>query len=133
MNEKLGRIAEEVLQDRDLTSVSLEGNSFELGIISSGVSYSILKDVLRELSLDTVIPVLKLCVPYPFPGGTVSDFCARCNQVLYNRNAEPVIEIADNNPDKTFSAVLQAIIPEKVNITPRNIYSSIKFRLEYKT
>ncbi len=125
LNEKLGRIAEEVLQDRDLTSVSLEGNSFELGIISSGVSYSILKDVLRELSLDTVIPVLKLCVPYPFPGGTVSDFCARCNHVLIIEDAEPVIEMQIKTQKKILGR-FTGHIPGEGELTPEIIYSSIK-------
>jgi len=125
LNEKLVSIAEEISQDKDLTSVSLEGDSFELGIISSGVSCSILKDILRELSLDTVIPVFKLCVSYPFPSGIVSDFCARCKKVLIIEDTEPVIEMQINTREKILGRST-GHIPGEGELTPEIIYASIK-------
>ncbi len=125
LNEKLVRIAEDILHDKDLTSVTLEGNSFDLGIISSGVSYSILKDILQELSLDTVIPVLKLCVPYPFPEKAVLDFCVRCKQILIIEDAEPVIEMQIKT-QKNILGRFTGHIPGEGELTPEIIYSSVK-------
>jgi len=125
LNEKLLHIAEEISQNYDLSHITLKGNSFELGIISSGVSYSILKDVLAELSLDKIIPVLKLSVPYPFPEKLVLDFCDMCNHVLIIEETEPVIEMQIKAHEKLLGRST-GHIPGEGELTPEIVYSSIK-------
>lgn len=60
------------------------------GIIASGVSYTYVKEIIDENSLE--VPLLKLVTPHPFPNTLVLNFLQDLDEVLVVEELEPVIE-----------------------------------------
>ncbi len=69
-----------------------------LGIIASGVSFSIVMDLLRDLNRDD-IGVLKIGTPVPLPVRMVEDFIARYDTVMVLEETYGVVE--EQLPDRT--------------------------------
>ncbi len=65
-----------------------ERGSTEIGIITLGIAYSYVKEVLPEAS------ILKLGVSYPLADKLLHDFCASVDRVLVVEELEPVVEEA---------------------------------------
>lgn len=64
----------------------------KLGIIASGVSFSIVVDILKAMGRDDV-SVLKIGTPVPLPIKMVSDFIDRHSNVLVLEETYPVVEM----------------------------------------
>lgn len=64
--------------------------SGKLGIVTSGVSYLYVKEVLQELNLD--LPVLKLGFFYPLPEKKIKNFIKKFKNVLIVEELEPYLE-----------------------------------------
>ncbi len=63
-----------------------DAGSSHYGIITAGISYSYVKEVVPEAQ------VLKLAVTWPLPSGLLREFCDRVERVLVVEELEPVIE-----------------------------------------
>jgi len=84
--EKIREFAEK----SPISKLSRDRASTKLGIITSGVSYLYVKEVLEELKLD--LPVLKLGFFYPLPEKKVKNFIKNLKQVLIIEELEPYLE-----------------------------------------
>ena len=83
--EKIKSFAEKSKQNK------IEGKSnSKLGIITSGVSYSHVKEALLELNLD--LPVLKLGFFYPLPEKKIGKFIKNLKKVMIVEELEPHLE-----------------------------------------
>ena len=70
----------------------------KLGVIASGVSFSIMSDIIAATGRDD-ISVLKIGTPHPLPVTMVKDFIKRHDNVLVLEETYPVIEM--QIPDRT--------------------------------
>ena len=94
LNVKLKDIADEFSSRTDLNFTSpADGKSRPLGIIASGMSYSVVRDLLREVGLLELVPVLKLATPYPFPDRLLAEFTSRFQAVLVLEETGPLVEL----------------------------------------
>lgn len=64
--------------------------NLKLGIITSGISYSYVREALKELNLD--LPVLKLGFVYPLPERKIKNFIKNLKKVLIVEELEPYLE-----------------------------------------
>jgi len=98
--EKIREFAEKA--NRDPVSVNRDRVSTKLGIITSGISYLYVMEVLKELNLD--LPVLKLAFFYPLPEKKIKSFIKGFKKVLIVEELEPFLEkevnalAKENNP-----------------------------------
>jgi indolepyruvate ferredoxin oxidoreductase alpha subunit len=69
-----------------------------LGIVASGVPFSVVTDILGSAGRDDV-SVLKIGTPHPLPVKMVKDFIARHDRVLFLEETYPVMEM--QLPDRT--------------------------------
>lgn len=92
-NERFEAIREdfESAFDRYNYEVPASGKA-SLGVIASGVSFSIAKDILQAWGRDDV-SLLKIGTPVPLPLKKVEDFIARYDNVLVLEETFPVIEM----------------------------------------
>ena len=86
--EKLAKMQAE-FEKSDLNKV-INNKKAALGIITSGVSFLYLQDVLEDLGLD--LPVLKLATTYPLPENLIKQFVKDKDIVLVIEELEPIIE-----------------------------------------
>jgi len=86
--EKIREFAERVNGDR--VPVNRDSVSANLGIITSGISYLYVKEVLEEFDLD--IPVLKLDFFYPLPEKKIKTFIKGLKKVLIVEELEGYLE-----------------------------------------
>ncbi len=85
--EKLKRVEEET-NNSELNRI--EGNGNEIGIITSGVAYNYVHDVVKELGLNAKI--LKLAFTHPFPKELVKEFISSVKKVIVVEELEPYLE-----------------------------------------
>lgn len=93
LNAKLKTIADEFSSRPDLNYSPADGKPRPLGIIASGMSYSVVRDLLRELGLLELVPVLRLATPYPFPDRLLAEFAGRFQAVLVLEETGPMVEL----------------------------------------
>ncbi len=63
-----------------------------LGFVSSGASYAMLVDALREMGLSEAFPILKLALSYPVDTGLVSELGAMCERIIVVEERRSFIE-----------------------------------------
>lgn len=74
------------------------GGKPKLGIVASGMSYSIAVDAVKEMSLDDVVPVYKVVQVFPVEEGLI-DFVKRCRKILVLEETDFTLEsLIDNGP-----------------------------------
>jgi indolepyruvate ferredoxin oxidoreductase, alpha subunit len=73
----------------------------KLGIVASGMSYSIAMDAVREMSLADVVPVYKVVQIFPMEAG-LTDFVKRCGKVLVLEETDTTLESLIDNGPKVF-------------------------------
>lgn len=66
---------------------TIEDNSSEIGVITSGISYMYAKEALGDK-----VNFLKLGMVYPLPEKLISDFAAKCKKVFVIEELDPFIE-----------------------------------------
>ncbi|MDN5335530.1 MAG: indolepyruvate ferredoxin oxidoreductase, alpha subunit [Synergistales bacterium] len=99
LNEKNDAIREEFEKNFGKYNYEVPSDKpAKLGIIAGGISFSIVRDVLRSMGRDDV-SILKIGTPYPLPVKMVEDFIARHDDVLILEETYPVIEM--QIPDRT--------------------------------
>jgi len=87
--ERLER-AETLAEESPFNSVLGEGE--ELGIATSGVSYTYVCDAIEELGLWDRVRVLKLGLSHPLPRGLVTRFLKAVKKILVVEELEPLLE-----------------------------------------
>ncbi|MCD6370091.1 MAG: indolepyruvate ferredoxin oxidoreductase subunit alpha [Thermoplasmata archaeon] len=85
--EKLKKVEEEV-NSSPLNRI--EGESSEIGVITSGVAYNYIHDAVKELGLK--VKILKLGFTHPFPRKLVKDFIEGVKKVIIVEELEPYLE-----------------------------------------
>ena len=117
LNRKIAAMEEEFCSFEPFNRVENLLPSGPLGIIAGGVPYANLVEWLDELGLRDRIPVLKLGVPYPFPGKLVVDFVGRFDRVLVLEEPGALIETLI--PDRTkVVGRLSGDVPNHGELTP---------------
>jgi len=82
-------------------------SSAELGIITSGISYLYVMEVLKEFKMN--IPVLKLTFFYPLPEKKIKNFIKGFKKVLIVEELEPFLEKEVNILAKEVNSELQIL------------------------
>jgi indolepyruvate ferredoxin oxidoreductase alpha subunit len=62
------------------------------GVVCNGVSYSYVRDSVRELGLEDRIRILRLGFSHPMPVDRIKDFLKGCEKVLVVEEGEPYME-----------------------------------------
>ncbi len=62
------------------------------GIVTSGVSYSYVKDAVADLGIKDKVRLLKLGFTHPLPAHLITDFLGRVGKVLVVEELEPYLE-----------------------------------------
>ncbi len=119
LNDKLHEIATEF----EASPLNVELNAgltrAPLGIIASGVPYTTVHELLDELRVS--VPVLKIGTVYPLPTRRVSDFVARCRQVLVLEEPDAAIEIQLPERSQVFGR-LDDTVPNAGELSPDVLY-----------
>ncbi|MBN2491994.1 MAG: indolepyruvate ferredoxin oxidoreductase subunit alpha, partial [Planctomycetes bacterium] len=87
--ERVERLAARV---DDLPFNRLENQAGTLGIVASGVAYSYVKEVLRQLGAADRIKVLKIGTIHPLPRRLIARFLETSERVLVVEELEPYLE-----------------------------------------
>lgn len=64
-----------------------------LGVITSGVCSTAVREILEEMGLSDQVPVLRIGTSYPLPRQLVGDFVDRCGRVLILEEPDSALEI----------------------------------------
>jgi len=120
LNQKIKNISEEFNSMTFLNFIEHDRDRASLGIIASGIGYSIARDILSELGLQEEIPILKIGTPYPLPAEIVESFIEKCDHVLILEETEPVIELQVLDKSKLIGR-LDGTIPNEGEMLPETI------------
>jgi indolepyruvate ferredoxin oxidoreductase alpha subunit len=121
LNEKLEAIRKRFDSLSQYNFHNLEqGKKYPLGIVSGGVPYAAVRDILSEESR-TDIPVLKLGAPYPFPEFLAGEFMARCDKVLVIEETDTLIEYLLRDRSKVLGR-LTGHVPPEGELVPQLVY-----------
>ena len=120
LNQKIKNISEEFNSMTFLNFIENDKDRTALGIIASGIGYSIARDILSELGLQEEIPILKIGTPYPLPAEIVESFIEKCDHVLILEETEPVIELQILDKSKVIGR-LDGAIPNEGEMLPETI------------
>ncbi|MDK2871726.1 MAG: indolepyruvate ferredoxin oxidoreductase, alpha subunit [bacterium] len=119
-HERLNQKIREISKERDIFSWIESPKKAEVGIIASGVSYAIAKDIVNNYSLD--IPLMKVGRAFPLDETLLEEFLSLCDRVLVFEETYPVVEL--QIPDR--SRVLgkwNEVVPSSGELTPEVIAS----------
>jgi indolepyruvate ferredoxin oxidoreductase alpha subunit len=129
LNKKLDEIA------KRFDSLSLfnfhdleKGKKYPLGIVSGGVPYAVVRDILSEQGR-TDIPVLKLGAPYPLPEVLVQEFMAGCEKVLVLEETDTLIEYLLRDRSKVLGR-LTGHAPTEGELIPQVVYRILQKTLK---
>ena len=123
LNDKLQALSAELGELRPFNRVenlpaggATQGRA-PLGVIAGGVPYANLVEWLGVQGLREQVPVLKLGVPFPFPGELAADFVDRFDRVLVLEEPDALIETL--LPDRTrVVGRLSGHVPDWGELTP---------------
>jgi len=122
LNRKLKRIAEKFDEAAPSNIHNMEGDEvYPFGIITGGVPYAVVQDLLFEEGRQQEIPVLKLGAPYPFPERLAVAFLNRCEKVLVIEDTDTLIEVALRDRRKVYGR-LSGHVPEQGELVPEVIH-----------
>ena len=113
----------------------IEGNS-KLGIAAGGVTYAIVKDVLKALNAEEKVSLLKVGAVFPAPDMLYKKFLESAEKVLVLEELDPVIEtqlfhcMAKNNITVSVSGKLDGVINPAGELKFDNIKAYLKVFLE---
>jgi len=121
LNAKLAKIQDYVSKSKSLNTwhAPLRPRA-PLGILASGVSAALARDVLAEMGLpvgEGKVPFLQTAAPYPLPVGPVSELIAGCRNVLVLEETEPVLELLAPNRDQLWGRG-SGHVPSAGELTP---------------
>ncbi len=96
----------------------------KLGILASGVSAALARDLLAEMGLpveDGPLPFLQTTVPYPLPRQNVGRLVASCRKVLVLEETEPVLEMLAPDRRKLLGRY-SGHVPSAGELTPDRLH-----------
>lgn len=120
LNQKIKNISESFNSMTALNFIENDKKKANLGIIASGIGYSMARDVLLELGLQGDIPILKIGTPYPLPVETVEAFIEKCDHILILEETEPVIELQIRDKSKLIGR-LDGTLPNEGEMLPETV------------
>lgn len=120
LNQKIKNIAESFNAMTALNFIENDRERPVLGIIASGIGYSIARDTLSELGLQEEIPILKIGTPFPLPVEIVESFMEKCAHLLILEETEPVIELQIHDKSKVLGR-LDGTLPNEGEMLPETI------------
>jgi len=128
MKEELLEKIEKIREFAEGSKINkLEIRNLKLGIITSGISYLYVKEVLEELKLD--IPVLKLGFFYPLPEKKIKNFIKGLKKVLIVEELEPFLEKEVNVLAKQINPELQIlgkdVLPEVRELNTEKVGTAV--------
>ncbi len=121
LNKKLREIAGlfERLEAHNFHNLD-PGKSYSLGIVASGVPYSVVKDILEEEGRGDV-PLLKIGTPYPFPESLARAFMSQCEKVLVIEETDTVIEYFLREKERVLGR-LSGHVPSEGELVPQVVH-----------
>jgi len=121
LNKKLVQIAQAVEEDERFILWRRPAEpGAALGILASGISAALARDVLEEFGFDTAsgpIPFLQTAVPYPFPARPAKQLLDSCDHVLVLEETEPVLEMLAPDREKIWGRH-SGHVPSAGELTP---------------
>jgi indolepyruvate ferredoxin oxidoreductase alpha subunit len=120
LNQKLKEITKEFNLMTALNFIENDQEKAVLGIITGGIGYAMVRDILPELGIQEDIPVLKIGTPYPLPTDIVEAFIKKCDHVLILEETEPVIELQIRDKSKIIGR-LDGPIPNEGEMLPETV------------
>jgi indolepyruvate ferredoxin oxidoreductase alpha subunit len=119
-NARIAAIREEFEADWGRYNYELPAKGkAKLGVIASGVSFSMLRDLIGEWGRDD-IAILKVSTPYPLPRKWVESFIARHDKILILEETSPVIEMQLMDHSKV-NGRWNGVVPEAGELLPEVI------------
>jgi indolepyruvate ferredoxin oxidoreductase alpha subunit len=129
LNEKLEEIGKRFESLSQYNFHNLEkGKKYPLGIVSGGVPYAVVRDILSEQGR-TDIPVLKLGTPYPFPERLAGEFMAGCEKVLVIEETDTLVEYLLRDRSKVLGR-LSGHVPPEGELVPQLVYQVVQRALK---
>ncbi len=121
LNEKLERIRARFEAMAVFNRHTLSPHThYKLGIVASGVSYSVIKDLLEEYDR-TDIPVLKIGTPFPLPKELIRTFLQQCEKVLVLEETDSLLEYLIMEGNKTLGRE-SGHVPKEGELVPERIF-----------
>ncbi len=120
LNQKIKNIAESFNAMTALNFIENDQERAKLGIIASGIGYSMARDILIELGLQGDIPILKIGTPFPLPAEIVEAFMEKHDHILILEETEPVIELQIIDKSKVIGR-LDGTLPNEGEMLPETI------------
>lgn len=124
LHDKLKEVGKFVERTKINFAIAGKGN---FGIVTAGVAYCYVMEVLRKLRLK--LPVLKLGLTWPLPRKKISDFIRRLKMVLVVEELEPIIESAVDEIAKEANPKLKIygknLLPAHGEYKPNDVEASI--------
>ena len=121
LNETLKKIQERFEGDSRWNYEVKTSRAASLGIITGSVSFTVIMDILEELSLRKDIDVLKIGTPFPLPQKRVAEFIKKYKKVLVVEETDSVIESQIVDKSKVLGR-LTGHIPLQGELSPDVIY-----------
>jgi len=121
LNKALERIQERFEKDTRWNCEVGSHPTGSLGIITCSVSFSIIMDIIEEMSLKNIINVLKIGTPFPLPQKRAADFIRRHKKVLVIEETDSVIESQIIDKSKVLGR-LSGHIPSQGELAPEVIH-----------
>ena len=104
------------------------GKKYPLGIVSGGVPYAVVRDILSEQGRSD-LPLLKIATPYPFPEGLAGEFMAACDKVLVFEETDTLIEYLLGDRKKVLGR-LSGHVPSEGELVPQAVYGILNEALQ---
>lgn len=89
---EFGTIQKELSKEFDTIRFNMIEGSGKTGIAAGGVTYAILKDVIKTLGVEDKVSLLKIGAVFPSPDGLYEKFLSQTDKILVLEELDPVIE-----------------------------------------
>ena len=106
----------------------------KLGIVASGMSYSIAVDAVREMSLNDMVPIYKVVQVFPMEAG-LAGFVKNCSKVLVLEETDTTLESLIDSGPKVFGRT-NGYVPDAGELTydvVRDILAKVTGKLQIMT
>lgn len=117
-HERLNEKMREIGKERDIFSKIENFKKAEIGIIASGVSYAIVRDIVDRYSID--VPLLKIGRAFPLDEELLKGFLSLCDKVLVFEETYPVVEMQIPERGRVLGK-WNGIVPAAGELTPEVI------------
>ncbi len=121
LNEILKRVEERFEEESRWNFELYSSKKAVLGIISSSVSFAIIRELIDELNLGEYVCLLKIGTPFPLPLKRVERFIRRHRRILIIEEPGPLIELQIGDRRRV-SGRMSGHVPLEGELTPEVIY-----------